>query len=88
MQKCELKRWFSIRPSLNLICEKTKPIDIVNKITATTLDKPEHTVLNTTEKQVKKEGESPLFLFTIVLFGYHSFFTSEMYYNITERGFI
>lgn len=27
--------------------------DIVNKITATTLDKPEHTVLNTTEKQVK-----------------------------------
>lgn len=36
-QKCELKRWFSIRPSLNLICEKIKPIDIVEIITCPTL---------------------------------------------------
>ena len=36
-QKCELKRWFSIRPSLNLIRKKIKPIDIVEKITCPTL---------------------------------------------------
>ncbi|MBE7705548.1 MAG: alpha/beta hydrolase [Cyanobacteria bacterium SIG29] len=36
LQKCELKRWFSIRPSL-LICKKIKPIDIVEKIKCPTL---------------------------------------------------
>lgn len=35
-QKCELKRWFSIRPSLK-ICKKIKPIDIVEKIKCPTL---------------------------------------------------
>lgn len=37
LQKCELKRWISIRPSLNLACKKIKPIDIVEKITCPTL---------------------------------------------------
>ncbi|MBQ8887344.1 MAG: alpha/beta fold hydrolase [Candidatus Gastranaerophilales bacterium] len=37
LQKCELKRWFSIRPSLNLICKKIKPIDIIEKVTCPTL---------------------------------------------------
>ena len=35
-QKCELKRWFSIRPSLK-ICKKIKPIDIVEKVKCPTL---------------------------------------------------
>ena len=37
LQKCELKRWISIRPSLNLTCKKINPIDIVDKITCPTL---------------------------------------------------
>ena len=36
LQKCELKRWFSIRPSLK-ICKKVKPIDIVGKVKCPTL---------------------------------------------------
>ncbi len=36
LQKCELNRWFSIRPSL-IIGEKIKPIDIVDSITCPTL---------------------------------------------------
>ncbi len=36
MQKCELNRWFSIRPSIK-IGEKVKPIDIVEKIKCPTL---------------------------------------------------
>lgn len=35
-QKCELKRWFSIRPSLK-ICKKIKPIDIIEKVKCPTL---------------------------------------------------
>lgn len=35
-QKCELKRWFSIRPSI-INGEKIKPIDIVDKIKCPTL---------------------------------------------------
>lgn len=35
-QKCELKRWFSIRPSIK-ICEKIKPIDIIEKVKCPTL---------------------------------------------------
>lgn len=36
LKKCEPKRWFSIRPSL-IIRRKVKPIDVVDKITASTL---------------------------------------------------
>lgn len=36
LKKCELKRWFSIRPG-NLIGKKTKPIDIVKDIKCPTL---------------------------------------------------
>lgn len=36
LQKCELKRWFSIRPSL-IPEKKTKPIDVVEKIKCPTL---------------------------------------------------
>ena len=36
LQKCELNRWFSIRPSVK-IGEKIKPIDIVEKIKCPTL---------------------------------------------------
>lgn len=35
-QKCEMKRWLSIRPSL-FICKKIKPIDIIEKVKCPTL---------------------------------------------------
>lgn len=35
-QKCELKRWLSIRPSLK-ICKKIRPIDIIEKVKCPTL---------------------------------------------------
>lgn len=36
LQKCELNRWFSIRPSF-IITEKIKPIDIIEKVKCPTL---------------------------------------------------
>ncbi len=36
LQKCELKRWFSIRPSIK-VSSKVKPIDIVEKVKCPTL---------------------------------------------------
>lgn len=36
LQKCELKRWFSIRPGF-VFLPKIKPVDIVNRITAPVL---------------------------------------------------